>query len=161
LQAAFALYRDDKGRRRFEHHEKATKTKANLKLMNEGYRQLIEHKSATSADWYKRAMDREKRRLAKQRYRAKLPDGKKDEIKQKDRERKKRMRRTDRSVIGDAMSSVTEQFSLSDNLHQNNGQPLQDNGLIQAGIWPPGSNTLSTNEGGSGFVKTEDCSLLP
>lgn len=111
LQRAFALYRDDKRKRRAGRREEEVKTKERLELMSAGYRQLLEQKGLSSAEGYKKAMEREKRRVAKKLYRETLSEGKKAEIKEKDKERK-RMKRASRSVNAESVSNIIQQFSL-------------------------------------------------
>ena len=118
LQRAFALYRDDKRKRRAGRREEEMKTKERLELMSAGYRQLLEQKGLSSAEGYKRAMEKEKRRVAKKMYRETLSEGKKAEIKEKDKERK-RMKRATRSGNAESVSNIMQQFSLgfSDGVH--------------------------------------------
>lgn len=111
LQRAFALYRDDKRKRRAGRREEEVKTKERLELMSAGYRQLLEQKGLSSAEGYKKAMEREKRRVAKKLYRETLSERKKAEIKQKDKERK-RMKRALRSANAESVSNIMQQFSL-------------------------------------------------
>ncbi|KAK7109902.1 hypothetical protein V1264_013861 [Littorina saxatilis] len=116
LQRAFALYRDDKRKKGVSIKEEELKTEERLDLMSAGYRQLLEHKGGLTLDYYKRAIEKEKRRVAKKAYRATLSEIKKSEIKEKDKERK-RMRRSLSSAAGVDVSNIMQQFSFgfSDN----------------------------------------------
>ena len=120
LQRAFALHSEDK--RRKEAGEKDEEIKRRLELMSE----LLALKGVNTEEEYKRALQREKRRVAKKLYRAGLPEEKKHEIKEKDKLHK-RLKRATKWAATATMTDAAAQFS-HDSANMSSGKEYEGGG---------------------------------